>query len=276
MRTNIKKLLKSLAIKITGNKEFVLSIDMYDDYDELANVALKLFDTALINRKMGNVSSDFERLSNMFQEAISENKDKKRDVFDIYRRIFFNLKSGILDGNLREELANKAYAQKLKIMIDEKEFSDKLYELYNAGLEILYESDRLVPELSKYFFVSSADAIVIDINLNVVAALISFVRRNGHLVIKQYYKTSLGTIDYVETELPVEAEELFYETIENGLKIESYEKMYLDALIEGGTSSFIEAVSIRKKIDLKKMKQKKEGSGLNGLQKAGRIIISKC
>ena len=287
METKIQLFLKDLSIKLNKDSDFISNIFSAKDIDKLANIALVLFDDALSNKKMGMYVNDFNLLSDMFMLFLNVNQARREDVYTRLSKILKKLKKGFIDGNFRIDFPSKPTCFKFKVLIEEKEFSDILLDFYNCVGEIFYPTDRALPELAKYFFHDNADAVMYDEKGDVAVALISYCRNAlGNIVLREYFINTKGNVDYNERSLSTYLEALLYDETDSGVKVESYEKMYLDALKEGGVSAFLEVVNIRKKIDLKRLasiraivannKYGIERSDLNGLQQIGKPIISKC
>lgn len=287
METKIQLFLKDLSIKLNKDSDFISNIFSAKDIDKLANIALVLFDDALSNKKMGMFVNDFNLLSDMFMLFLNVNHARREDVYIRLSKILKKLKKGFIDGNFRIDFPSKPTCFKFKVLIEEKEFSDILLDFYNCVGEIFYPTDRALPELAKYFFHDNADAVMYDEKGDVAVALISYCRNAlGNIVLREYFINTKGKVDYNERSLSTYLEALLYDETDSGVKVESYEKMYLDALKEGGVSAFLEVVNIRKKIDLKRLasiraivannKYGIERSDLNGLQQIGKPIISKC
>lgn len=249
MEKEIKRILNSLAAKLQLSITIAEEIDKTDDIETLAEIALRLLDKALYYKAN---CLDFKRLENIFGYYYGFNFELQKNTLTKYQRILLKYSGVYLDGNFRND---RYMPNRLKALIPEACFGDISYDFYGASSEIFHDIDRINPHFSEYFFDDNADAIVFDDQAKVSLALITYLRRSDTkaLVIKRYIGNS-NKIGYVEEEIPLELEKMYFCGYDNnGNFIESYEKMYLDALREKGIYAFLEAMSIVDKVNYKKV-----------------------
>lgn len=247
MEKEIKDILISIAIKLQVGVTVRDAIEETDDVEALAGFALMLLDKALFYKAN---CIDFRRLEVIFgyYSVFNSDNDEYECTMEKYKRLLLKHKGVYLDGNFGN---NNFKSTKLKVLVSENDFDEILYDFYGSSSEIFHDLDRTNPYFSSYFFEENADAIVFDGKPNISMALITYVRRNDNkaLVIKKFNK-----ISYVEEEVPLELEKMYFSRYDiSGNFIESYEKMYLDALKETGINAFLEVMSIVNKVNYKKV-----------------------
>lgn len=247
MEKEIKDILISIAIKLQVGVAVRDAIEETDDIEILAGFALMLLDKALFYKAN---CIDFRRLEVIFgyYSVVNSDNDEYECTMEKFKRLLLKHKGVYLDGKFGN---NNFKSTKLKVLVSENNFDEILYDFYGSSSEIFYDLDRTNPYFSSYFFEENADAIVFDGKTNISMALITYVRRNDNkaLAIKKFNKVS-----YVEEEVPLELEKMYFSRYDiSGNFIESYEKMYLDALKETGINAFLEVMSIVNKVNYKKV-----------------------
>lgn len=289
---NAKKVLSELSVKL--NKAYdifkpeelevlLLTIDGGDVYT-LSRLSCQLLDICIKNEVYYKYHKLFDALKSDFN--LSQDEEEKNNIINS----FFNiLKKSRYDyylcGGIAVDLAiGNSFTRNhnnLDIVINENDVDNILGELYNIGIDNQDNRNSCVNRNDiTNRIIQKPSHEVIAYTDNFYIGFFLFNRDQNGLMHKRDYFNQNGKPMIMERKVSEEEEQLSYME-KDGLKISSFERIYLDKLYRGKPKDYLDMLSIKEHIDYEKIKAlakfakgnylledvKEERSVLDGLSK---------
>lgn len=275
-----KKLNKKYKVLSDGDYEkFLVDIDIYT-FNDLCRFACLFLNLSIFFKTIySGLKGEFEKLYKLLGEEIFTNQGNiKFKTLDFVREYFEDANySAILDGHFDNYILADGYkCNRFKICIPKDQIETVLEEFYEIGADV-FEGASVRDSAN-----IGCDAIVYFNGLTFTIRTYSE-NKDGIIMIDRYYRSYDGIIhEYIE--LPSIVVEDCFEDTKGSTLIETPEYMFIDAIYGGTALDYIEAMTLKNKINLKKVafiksrmgftiKREKEEKS-NGLQKTIGTIVS--